>query len=858
MALNIGDNFSYLGAKPLDTRRVFANKAAMDAVNLSTVYEGMIAYAKAEDKYYRLKGGTWIEFKTGSDIGIWKTNTSYSIGDIVLNDNKIYRCIAAHTSTSFNSDFANWDDINAYLSLWHSNTPYRVGNVVVASGKIYQCKTTHVSGASFSDTNWSEIGGGGRLESWTTNTDYKVGDIVKYDTTLYKCTIAHTSSDFATERVNWEIFGQDKIKVEDWQTGVYYENKQLVLYSNNVYRCNTSHTSDSSFDLDGAKWDIVYTSVNSWIGNAYYKVGTTVVRQGTLYRCSTDHVSESTFDATEAAKWVVIGDSVPVITKWATNTDYDENDVVVRDGVIYQCMADHKSTTFEADKDNWQANNITYIWQDNTLYFAGQIVINDGIAYMVDITFISGATFSDTNLTPIKILLSQDSKNVLQYKNDGLFGDDPEGLTSAEIINLINNFNPSGGGIMSIEDWEANHGYLVKNVVFYNNAVYRCKTAHTSGTTFDTTKWTNVTGGSGTSIDDWKTATAYGVGDWVRYDNVLYRCNTAHTSFTFVADKAKWSAITAEEMVGATDTDDGEAGIVPQPKKGEENKFLKADGTWDKEIKDWASGTEYKIGDIVLFSGMLHKCTTANSDTTFDSSKWFQIGSASSVNVTEKVLWSSTFGSVSQGQTITLADSVMNYDEIVIKSDGQNRGMLNPAQGLNIGSSNDGGSLGTTFSHEIIFTFSGASATLLIWQYGSGLTNAGIQVVGRKYGHPAYSTTEQRVGTWIDGKPIYQKTYVTNTPSAINAQQAIVADSSVSADTVVDYTGYIKLDLTSLYQVILFLELNHVSDDLTVFTGCSILTTTRELGIYQTLKTSNSSYCNLPCIITIKYTKTTD
>ena len=37
-------------------------------------------------------------------------------------------------------------------------------------------------------------------------------------------------------------------------------------------------------------------------------------------------------------------------------------------------------------------------------------------------------------------------------------------------------------------------------------------------------------------------------------------------------------------MVGADSSSDGSAGIVPAPETGDENKFLKGDGTWGNII----------------------------------------------------------------------------------------------------------------------------------------------------------------------------------------------------------------------------------------------------------------------------------
>ena len=44
MALTLGDNFSYQGAKPLDGRIKYDTVAAMKAVSDSTLYDGCLAY----------------------------------------------------------------------------------------------------------------------------------------------------------------------------------------------------------------------------------------------------------------------------------------------------------------------------------------------------------------------------------------------------------------------------------------------------------------------------------------------------------------------------------------------------------------------------------------------------------------------------------------------------------------------------------------------------------------------------------------------------------------------------------------------------------------------------------------------
>ena len=54
-----------------------------------------------------------------------------------------------------------------------------------------------------------------------------------------------------------------------------------------------------------------------------------------------------------------------------------------------------------------------------------------------------------------------------------------------------------------------------------------------------------------------------------------------------------------------------------------------------------------------------------------------------------------------------------------------------------------------------------------------------------------YSTAETRVGTWIDGKPIYRKVFHITNPAKTNTNYAIV---SSSLDACVALYGYMKIN----------------------------------------------------------------
>ena len=85
---------------------------------------------------------------------------------------------------------------------------------------------------------------------------------------------------------------------------------------------------------------------------------------------------------------------------------------------------------------------------------------------------------------------------------------------------------------------------------------------------------------------------------------------------------------------------------------------------------DWVSGTEYKVGDCVLYSFIGYKCKTANTDESFTASKWDQlptnspiamaIGNGESENARSNALTIGWNGSLAQGNT-AIASGVGSY-----------------------------------------------------------------------------------------------------------------------------------------------------------------------------------------------------
>lgn len=113
-------------------------------------------------------------------------------------------------------------------------------------------------------------------------------------------------------------------------------------------------------------------------------------------------------------------------------------------------------------------------------------------------------------------------------------------------------------------------------------------------------------------------------------------------------------------------------------------------------------------------------------------------------------------------------------------------------------------------------------------------------------GHPlTYSTDEQVVGTWIDSKPVYQKTIVY---SDISGETYTSPALGLNIKNVVDFFTTIKLDERGGYQWITapYMEdINFRSDS--HYEGADDCIKIKALGWYLT-----------DAIVTLRYTKTTD
>lgn len=108
-----------------------------------------------------------------------------------------------------------------------------------------------------------------------------------------------------------------------------------------------------------------------------------------------------------------------------------------------------------------------------------------------------------------------------------------------------------------------------------------------------------------------------------------------------------------------------------------------------------------------------------------------------------------------------------------------------------------------------------------------------------------YSTDEQVVGTWIDGKPLYQKTIETQSPSELNTMVNICS-APTNMDKLISLDGYLYLS-NSVFPVNVYVNSTNMI-------ACWIRDQKQSVG----MRIGSDAFISVPVIVTLLYTKTTD
>lgn len=267
------------------------------------------------------------------------------------------------------------------------------------------------------------------------------------------------------------------------------------------------------------------------------------------------------------------------------------------------------------------------------------------------------------------------------------------GKTFEKYIEVVFNFEGIDGEQQTVlyspaADWTPNHRYSVGDIVAYETSFYTCKTTHTSGSSFDTSKWDEKK--TDAQVLE-MTMPVLTDSEYARQiaQNVLTALNRGrhhpYTAREAVLDPAFqlgdgvtmtnfYSIIgTATEVCDALYTVD----ISAQGRDETEDEFLyksQAEKNLQRQITktrsflkigidgitalveglapEWKPDTKYELRDLVTYNGLCYTCTAAHtSGSSFDPSKWSEgidqatLQNAIKLNIADGLVLSSDAGS---------------------------------------------------------------------------------------------------------------------------------------------------------------------------------------------------------------------
>ena len=255
---------------------------------------------------------------------------------------------------------------------------------------------------------------------------------------------------------------------------------------------------------------------------------------------------------------------------WQASTAYVIDDIIAFKGNTYVCVVNHTSASDETQWDSTDYDIATPKWETH-----------------VPGTRMMGAWTVNT-FYAVNDLVSFGANQYLCVDNHtSPAGEDLFYATSPSWSLYLSSVEYKGS-------WSNGVYYKLNDIVRYGNSLYLCNIGHTSGISFDETKY-NVYLESLTFEDSWSNAVEYQPGDIVNFGGYTYVAKTIHTNLQPNANTAAWDILTTGFDV-----------------KGE-----------------YADATEYVPGDVVQFGGNTFvKIVTGNAGVNpTDTSAWTIVSS---------------------------------------------------------------------------------------------------------------------------------------------------------------------------------------------------------------------------------------
>ena len=588
-------------------------------------------------------GKTWV--------GPWVSNYSYGVGHIVIFGGKAYTSIVAHTSTAFASDTANWSvytEFDGWKPTWTVNTAYGVNDVVKYGGIVYKCIANHTSsgstalGLESNQSSWTVYYSGVEYKGiWTTGVRYKLNDLVKVNANIYICTQFHTASS-TLNTSNFTLWLPGQMSDLIWSSSTTYQLGDTIIYGGDAYISKVANNVNNFPNTEVDSWglfNVGYTVRNTWSSATAYAPGDLVSRNGMLYEATARSTSQDPNTSTVTKNYIASGSSGTTINLLSSNSVIPGM-IVSGTGIISgQRVSTVTNSTASASGKITGAPIIVNSFTSATAtgpYFVTFTIPTQSLAPSTGISYtVSGNSNSSYNGSFTATASSVTSITLSYPTNPGSYGTGTTTLESLVTTYTVSAFlsNTPSAYLVSFaiatqsSAPSTNVQYIVSgntNALF--NGTFSCTTSSTTSITlsYPTNPGSYGTGTSlvpatGTVLTLSGTVTGtFSVGMVISGSGTSGSYIVSGSGTSWVVSLAQ--AVTLTTITGTLNSVVLSSSPTGTLSDGQVLSFLGLNSNyWSLLIpgKQWANrwivGSQYKVGDIVLWATGTYVCVNANT-----------------------------------------------------------------------------------------------------------------------------------------------------------------------------------------------------------------------------------------------------
>lgn len=846
---------------------------------------------------------------TGLPLNNWQASKKYKVNYPVLHENKLYRCIEEHTASStFNE--TKWELVSnagSGVKTWEENTLYKTGDLVVYGSGIYQCITEHTSTSIFDTANWTNLSVGYVKKTLYTSSAYNTTSttITTSESMLNKdfiiIKIAYSEDGTSVKMNKSYVLAPVVGEVHDFS---YQESTTSYISITGKILDNTTLQFNFTEAQNITKFKVI--SIDSLsIGD---KAGTTLYSDtpiGTIisYMGNNPPKDYLSCDGTvyNISDYQALADFI--------NTEFGSYGFFGGDGTTTFAVPDLRGEFLRGTGTNSHTNqgsgaNVG-VHQDGTEHV--NIIVADGNTFAVpgrptsSIYSDKADNEIDGNKSQNKYVGLSDGSGTYQYYQK--FTSRPTNISVLYCIKYTNSNSPE-----KIDIWTANTSYSVGNIVIYNDKIYKCITANNDAT-FIPLNWVclsatgeedigHVTFGyelqSGYLPLDGSTYNRADYADLISWvtDNSLWastatdygKFGTGDGNITFTTPnftgkfiecdnstnvggyisaglpniRGEYNAVVTGIYTTAIQETDVYKGAIKQRGKVSNNLI----NTVNKDSWNLAEGFYFDASKSNSIYSDSVNTVQPESIKLIPQIKYRKPNKSLPVNAVRRTLFEGSVGSSTITpviSTIQLSDSYRNYDalelyfEVIYNNETRLVYREIPTDQLDILINKNDQNCHISlcwgyYNTNDYFDILGQTSTETVLSFEASLSLC-KKVVGIKYiNENQYSTEEQLVGTWIDGKPLYQKTVEFTTPSESSAQEySYLPEIPFSSiDKIISVDGWCARDDGWRVPYLFTIGNN-------VYFSFDWHKSNQKIYFYVFTKSANQ-----PATLTFRYTKTTD